>query len=174
MKTLGRMFIGLGIVDFCASLMGIDFYAFFGIHLTGFAYEYSPIAAGVLGLVLIQLDTERDADDAIKDLLEADEQLILCQGVSVKRGGLFDGFEQGKLFLTNTRVGFVGVSVTQGDSVDFDAAGGGNFSWDLNDISSVKGSFASVEILSNGETFKFQPGLHKVKDVVAAIQSNLH
>jgi len=39
MKDLAYFFIGLGVVDLTASVLGYDIYAYFGIHLTGLAQD---------------------------------------------------------------------------------------------------------------------------------------
>ena len=104
MTKLGCFFIFWGIVDFLASLLGIDFYAMFGIYLEGLAYQYSPFASGLLGLILILLDKNKDTSHLIEKSLEKDESLILSSLVSVRKGGLFGDIESGTFFITKPRI----------------------------------------------------------------------
>lgn len=173
MQKLAYFFIGLGLVDFGASLVGIDFYAYFGIHLTGYAYEYSPFVAGILGFVLIYLDKNKDIGHQIESSLNKDEEIVLTKLVSVRKGGIFSGIESGTFFLTNQRIGYMGNFSQKGEDVDTDAVGDYNFSCPLKNIKSVNGSRTAIEISHGDETFKFEPGLTKVKEIVAQIEKQM-
>ena len=100
MQTLGYLFIGLGLIDFGASVVGVDFYAYFGIYLTGYAYEYSPYAAGLLGFVLIAMDKNKDISHQIESSLGDGEEIVQTKLVNVRKGGIFSGQEAGTFFLT--------------------------------------------------------------------------
>ncbi|MDC0973398.1 hypothetical protein OAR53_03585 [Luminiphilus sp.] len=62
MKILGWFFLALGGIDFLASLVGTDFYLeYLGINLTGLAYQYSPLIAGIIGGALLQFGSGTEA-----------------------------------------------------------------------------------------------------------------
>lgn len=170
MKILGMFFIGLGVVDFLASLIGIDFYAYFGINLTGYAYEYSPYAAGILGFVIYSLDKNKDIQHEIETSIGKNEKVVLTKFVNVRKGGFFSGVESGTFFVTNQRIGYLGNYSQKGEDLDNDDVGELNFSCNLSSISSVEGSLFSIQIGYDGKTFKFLPGMTQVKKIVAEIE----
>jgi len=173
MQLLGYFFIVLGFVDFGASWLGVDFYAYFGIHLTGYAYEYSPYAAGLLGFVLIALDKNKDISHQIESSLNTNENVILKKLVNVRKGGFFSGVEAGTFFLTNQRIGYVGNFSQKGEEFNIDDTGAYDFSCPLKNIKSVRGTLTSIEISHDEGTFKFLPGITKVKEVVDQIEKQM-
>jgi hypothetical protein len=172
MKKLGYFFIGLGIIDLLSiDLFGVDFYALFGINLTGYAYEFSPFAAGLLGIIIIYMDKDKDLNHKIETMLASEEEIILTRKVSIKKGGIFSGMEHGIFFITNKRIGYMGnmsQSLT-GSSTD-ESEGNYDFSCDIKKISKIEGGLASFKIEYDNKNLKFTPGITRVKDIVNIIK----
>ena len=173
---LGYFFILLGIVDFLASLLGINFYAMFGIYLEGLAYQYAPLASGLLGLILILLDKNKDTSHLIEKSLEKDESLILSSLVSVRKGGFFGDIESGTFFITNKRLGYICdfSQVGMFGTVELEVDGDNDFIWQLKDVSSARATAVSVIIKSGEKEFKFLPGFWKIKSIVDSINANMN
>jgi len=147
------------------SIIGVDFYAIFGIYLTGFAYQYSPLAVGTVGTILVyKSSADEDNQNASQHFLNADEQLIWQKTVNGRRGA-FNYREPGTLFITDKRVGFMGIS-----QFGQEASGGLDFECELEQISSLDGSFLHLEIHYNDKTFKCAPGPSKPKLIIAEIE----
>ena len=180
MTKLGCFFIFWGIVDFLASLLGIDFYAMFGIYLDGFAYLYSPVAPGLLGLILILLDIlldkTKDTSHLIEKSMEKDESLILSSLVSVRKGGFFGDIESGTFFITNKRLGYICdfSQVGMFGTIELEVDGDNDFIWQLKDVSSARATAVSVIIKSGEKEFKFLPGFWKIKSIVDSINANMN
>jgi len=119
MNMIGYAFILLGVADYIVSFAGFDFYAYFGIRLQGLAYEYSSFAAGLLGLVLITLDREKDIGFDVERSLEQGENILTRFRVSIPAKG-FGAKEFGFLYVTNMRVRFISISSLKGDEISFD------------------------------------------------------
>ena len=173
MQLLGYFFIVLGFVDFGASWLGVDFYAYFGIHLTESAYEYSAYVAVSVGAFLIALNKNKDISHQFESSLNTNENVIFKKLVSVRKGGFFSGVEVGTFFLTNQRIGYVGNFSQKGEELNIDDTGAYDFSCPLKNIKSVRGTLTSVEISHDEGTFKFEPGITKVKEVVDQIEKQM-
>jgi len=173
MQQLGYIFIVLGFVDYGAGILGVNIYEYFGIHLTGYAYEYSPYAAGLVGGVLIALGKNKDISHQFESSLNTNENVIFKKLVSVRKGGFFSAVEVGTFFLTNQRIGYVGNFSQKGEELNIDDTGAYDFSCPLKNIKSVRGTLTSVEISHDEGTFKFEPGITKVKEVVDQIEKQM-
>jgi hypothetical protein len=159
MKYLGFFLIFLGAIDYGLSQLDIDLYALFGIKLSGLLYFLSPLIAGGFGLLLLKFAGKKDTKELLDSLLKDGEKVSSTTKVNVKKGGLFGSIETGKFIVTNQQVIYI------------DEYGNLEFSCYLKDITSVKGSFNSIQIESAGEKFKFRPGFWKVKKMVSEIKS---
>ena len=165
MRILGFILIAIGFIDFGLSFIGIDFYAIFGIYLTGVAYQYSPLVVGTVGTILVyKSSADEDNQNGSQHFLNADEQLILQKTANGRRGS-FNYREPGTLFITDKRVGFMGVS-----QFGQEASGELDFECELEQISSLNGSFLYLEIHYNDKTFKCAPGPSKPKLIIAEIE----
>ena len=168
MRILGYLLIVLGAIDWGVSLIGVDFYAIFGIYLKGIAYQYSPFIVGTLGVFLVVISASKSAAEdyqrSVPKFLEADENLVLQKPVNGRTTGI--GFkEPGFLYVTNKRVKFVGVSL-----YNIEATGELDFECELVQISSLKGTSIKLEIQYNDEIFVCAPGLFKAKSIIAEIE----
>ena len=168
MRILGYLLIVLGTIDWGVSLIGVDFYAIFGIYLKGLAYQYSPFIAGTLGGLLVFISASKSAAEDYQSstpkFLEADENLILQKTVNGRTTGI--GFkEPGFLYVTNKRVKFIGVSI-----FGVKATGELDFECELAQISSLKGTSIKLEIQYNDEIFVCAPGLFKAKSIIAELE----
>lgn len=165
MRIFGFILIAIGLIDFGLSIIGVNFYAIFGIYLTGFAYQYSPLVVGTVGTILVyKSSADEDNQNASQDFLHADEQLILQTSANGRRGS-FNYREPGTLIITDKRVGFMGIS-----QLGQEANGELDFECKLEQISSLNGSFLHLEIHYNDKTFKCAPGPSKSKLIIAEIE----
>ena len=172
MKNLGYFFIGLGILDFLSvDLFGVDFYALFGITLTGYAYEFSPFAVGLLGIIIIYMDKDKDLNHKIETILTSGEEIILTRRVTIKKGGFFSGMEHGNFFITNKRIGYMGnMSQSLTSLPGGESEGVYDFICDIKKISKIEGGLASFQIEYDNKNLKFTPGMTRVKDIVNIIK----
>ena len=163
MKLLGMLLVGLSLLDFGLSWIGQDLYAYFGIYLSGFAYEYSPFIVGLIGYFLIHKSKPDDANDVVSDLLNDGEHLVHkvkanagTSKISLKEPGYF--------FVTNKRVGFIGHSMWGQSS-----KGHLDFTIDFSEIESMQGVIF-LEIQHDGKKILFGVGLGKPKGIISKIK----
>jgi len=164
-KKIGYILMVIGVLDFALSWVGINFYAIFGINLTGIAYEYSPLIVGVIGFLLTK---QVEMNEKSSQILGEDEYFVLNITVNVKGENILKP-ETGKFFITNKKVGFIGSYVASGDDVE-DGSGENDFTCSVDEITSVDSSPASVNIAYSDKEFAFMPGLTKVKSTVEALK----
>ena len=163
-KIISYIFIGIGVIDFACSLIGIDFYLdFFGIYLTGFLYEYSPFIAGLIGLVFWQLSRQEVKEEQILTDIDIDETVVFQTNCRVKQGSFWKPeFLFGVLFITEKRFGFKVVSIQTGQDV-IDSDGSQDFLSNLDEIYNVKkkdGIFI-IKYTINFSNTKFEFDLNK-------------
>jgi hypothetical protein len=131
MKIAGYLFIGLGILDFVLSWMGMD--------ITGLTE--SPLIFGGIGGLLLYLEKHKGKVAEFEDSLDEGETLLKSGKVSVKEG--WTKQENGSLILTNRRLLFSGT-----EKNDFELL--------LGNISSVETKFPFNIIIKDKDNKEFK------------------
>ena len=158
MKIAGYCFIGLGILDFALSWMGVD--------ITGFAE--SPVVFVAIGGISLYLAISKGKVADFEDSLDEGETLLKSGKVSVKEGGSKQ--EHGSMMLTNRRLLYSGTTkedhkssilkqlIRMGSETDGDV-GNNDFELLLGDIASVETKFPNYIIIKdkNNKEFKLIP-----------------
>jgi len=163
MQVLGFLLIGLGIIDFAISWVGIELYSTIGIHLPQSIAQFTPLVAGGIGICLLIVAYNKDVASEFEENLNEDEKLIKKSSISVKHSTFKQ--EAGLLFLTNQRLKYVGTSTQS--SIEL---GSKDVEIVLKDISSIKGLKASVSLFDKeGNEYKFMVGLGRVNSWVKEI-----
>jgi hypothetical protein len=163
-KRIGTVLMSVAFIDFLVSWFGIDFYGLFGISLSGFLYDYSPVIVGGIGFLLFKTEEMEEGLDNILD--DEGEKLLMQATVSVRNS--LTNIETGKFYITNKKIGYFGSYVTKGEDAS-DANGENNFSCSVQDITSVNSTTTKVNINYDDKDFTFMPGLTKVKSTVNTI-----
>lgn len=163
-KRIGTVLMSVAFIDFLVSWFGIDFYGLFGISLSGFLYDYSPVIVGGIGFLLFKTEEMEESLDHILD--DEGEKLLMQATVSVRNS--LTKIETGKFYITNKKIGYLGSYVNKGQDFS-DAKGENNFSCSVQDITSVKSTTTKITINYDDKDFTFMPGLTKVKSTVNAI-----
>lgn len=159
-KLLSYLFFGIAAVDFVSSYIGIDFYLdFFGINLTGFLYEYSPVIVGAIGIVFWLLSSQEVKKEQILTDLDIGETVLFQTSCTVKRGSFWKPeLHVGYLFITEKKFGFKCVSIQSGANIK-ESDGSQDFISNLDDIDQVEkenGIFVIKYSINYGNTnFKF-------------------
>ena len=163
MQVLGYLLIGLGIIDFAISWMGIELYSTIGIHIPQSFAQFTPLVAGGIGACLVLIVSNKDVASEFEENLNEDEKLIKKTNCSVKHSTFKS--EYGLLFLTNQRLKYVGISTQS--SIEL---GSKDVEMVLKDISSIKGVKASMTLLDKeGNEHKFTLGRKGVNSWVKEI-----
>ena len=163
-KRIGTVLMSVAFIDFLVSWFGIDFYGLFGISLSGFLYDYSPVIVGGIGFLLFKTE---EIEEGLYHILDDEGEKLLMQATVSVRNSLTN-IETGKFYITNKKIGYFGSYVTKGEDSS-DANGENNFSCSVQDITSVNSTTTKVTINYDDKDFTFMPGLTKVKSTVNAI-----
>ena len=153
MKIAGYLFIGLGILDFLLSWMGVD--------ITGFSQ--SPVIFGAIGGILLYLETHKGKVAEFEGSLDEGETLLKSGGASFKES--FSKVESGVLLLTDRRLFYRGTGKVEGSGDDVGMSydvGSNDFELLLGDISSVEITKFKVFIIikdKDNNEFKLMLGL---------------
>jgi hypothetical protein len=130
MEIVGYCLIGLGILDFLLSWVGVD--------VTGVAE--GPVILGVIGGFLLYLQNAQDKVADFDGSLDEGEILLKSASVSVKRSMWDSKPESGSFILTNRRLLYSG---TAGER----DVGSHDFEYLLGEISSVETKFPTFIII---------------------------
>lgn len=144
MKIAGYCFIGLGILDFALSWMGVD--------ITGFAE--SPVVFGAIGGILLYLAISKGKVADFEDSLEEGETLLKSGNVSVKEGFLKQ--ENGSLLLTNRRLLYSGTAKETTATLTGSDVGSNDFELLHGDIASVETKFPNYIIIKDKSNKEFK------------------
>ena len=143
MKIAGYLLIGIGVLDFALSWMGVD--------ITGF--EESPLVFGVIGGCLLYYAKNKDKVSDLSDQLPEGEVLIKSSANAAVPLGLTKQ-EGGFLILSNKRITFTGTAISKGDKLnqDSDEIGSSNFDIPLGEIESTETSFKYLTLKDRNNT----------------------
>ena len=152
MKIAGYLFIGLGILDFLLSWMGVD--------ITGFSQ--SPMIFGGIGAILIYLEIQKGKVAEFEGSLDEGETLLKSGGASFKES--FSKVESGVLLLTDRRLFYRGTGKVEGSGgdvgVSYEDVGSNDFELLLGDISSVEiTKFPFYIIIKDKDNNEFRVGV---------------
>ena len=147
MKIAGYLFIGLGILDFLLSWMGVD--------ITGFSQ--SPMIFGVVGAILIYLEIQKGKVAEFEGSLDEGETLLKSGNVTFKESLFNKKQESGVLLLTDRRLFYHGTGkITAGKIRISSDVGSNDFELLLGDISSVETKFPWKIIIKDKDNNEFK------------------
>ena len=153
MKIAGYLFIGLGILDFLLSWMGVD--------ITGFSQ--SPVIFGAIGGILLYLEIQKGKVAEFEGSLDEGETLLKSGNVTFKESLFNKKQESGVLLLTDRRLFYHGTGkITAGKIRISSDVGSNDFELLLGDISSVEITKFKVFIIikdKDNNEFKLMLGL---------------
>ena len=153
MKIAGYLFIGLGILDFLLSWMGVD--------ITGFSQ--SPVIFGAIGGILLYLEIQKGKVAEFEGSLDEGETLLKSGNVAFKESFFAKTQEGGVLLLTDRRLFYHGTGkITAGKIRISSDVGSNDFELLLGDISSVEITKFKVFIIikdKDNNEFKLMLGL---------------
>ena len=150
MKIAGYLFIGLGILDFLLSWMGMD--------ITGLTE--SPLIFGGIGGLLLYLEKHKGKVAEFEGSLDEGETLLKSGSANIKES--LTKSESGVLLLTDRRLFYHGTSKVTGKSISYEDVGSNDFELLLGDISSVEITKFKVFIIikdKDNNEFKLMLGL---------------
>jgi len=150
MVIIGYGFIGLGILDFLLSWMGVD--------ITGFSQ--SPVIFGAIGGILLYLEIQKGKVAEFEGSLDEGETLLKSGGASFKES--FSKVESGVLLLTDRRLFYRGTGKVEGSGDDIGMSydvGSNDFELLLGDISSVETKFPWKIIIKDKDNNEFRVGV---------------
>ena len=148
MKIAGYLFIGLGILDFLLSWMGVD--------ITGFSQ--SPVIFGAIGGILLYLETHKGKVAEFEGSLDEGEILLKSGSASIKES--LTKSESGVLLLTDRRLFYRGTGKVEGSGgdvgVSYEDVGSNDFELLLGDISSVETKFPTFITIKDKDNNEFK------------------
>ena len=147
MKIAGYLFIGLGILDFLLSWMGVD--------ITGFSQ--SPVIFGAIGGILLYMEKHKGKVAEFEGSLDEGETLLKSGGASFKES--FSKVESGVLLLTDRRLFYRGTGKVEGSGDDIGMSydvGSNDFELLLGDISSVETKFPTFITIKDKDNNEFK------------------
>ena len=153
MKIAGYLLIGLGILDFLLSWIGVD--------ITGFSI--SPMIFGAIGGFLLYMETHKGKVAEFEGSLDEGETLLKSGNVTFKESLFNKKQESGVLLLTDRRLFYHGTGkITTGNIRISSDVGSNDFELLLGDISSVEITKFKVFIIikdKDNNEFKLMLGL---------------
>jgi len=147
MKIAGYLFIGLGILDFLLSWIGVD--------ITGFSI--SPMIFGAIGGFLLYMETHKGKVAEFEGSLDEGETLLKSGDVTFKES--FSKQENGALLLTDRRLFYRGTGKVEGSGDDIGMSydvGSNDFELLLGDISSVETKFPTFITIKDKDNNEFK------------------
>ena len=144
MKISGYLFIGLGILDFLLSWMGVD--------ITGFSQ--SPVIFGAIGGILLYLEIQKGKVAEFEGSLDEGETLVKSGQVSFKES--FSKIGSGVLLLTDRRLFYRGTAKVVRGKISNEDVGSNDFELLLGDISSVETKFPTYIIIKDKDNNEFK------------------
>jgi hypothetical protein len=143
MKIAGYFLIGIGVLDFALSWIGVD--------ITGF--EESPILFVGIGVFLLYFAKNKDKVSDLSDQLPEGDVLIKSSANAAVQLSLTKQ-ETGVLILSDKSITFTGTAISKSGKLnqDSDEIGSSNFDIPLGEIESTETSFKYLTLKDRNNT----------------------